>query len=158
MYSSTYWSTVSGLHNQAQVWGQCTSVAGTGSLFVGIRCRHVVRELSRTLEHLALVIRTIFVLDFFSQSLGFISGMGNTNKITPSDAVQGMTCSTNFTVDLVATADAVYILEVKEQGLHGGHMTRTWRDRKSQTSLSGTRGSVEDASLLRQGSWRALHQ
>ena len=103
---NTYGSTMTSLGNQTQIGRKSTLVACTGSLFIGVRRGHVIRELSWSLEHLSLVIRTVLVLDFFSHNLDLIYGVRNTDKVTPGNAVKRVTCGTDFTVDLVSTTNA----------------------------------------------------
>lgn len=94
--------------DQTQVGGQSTTVASAGSLLVGVWCRHIVREFSGALEHLSLIIRAICIFYFFCHCTGFIGSVRYTNEITPSDAVQRVTCGANFAVDLVTPSNAVF--------------------------------------------------
>ena len=81
-------------------------VGGTSSLIVGVSTRHVVRELARALEHLALVIRSVGVFDFFCHHFGLIHGVRDTNKVTPGNAVKRMTGGADFFVHQVTSPDA----------------------------------------------------
>lgn len=84
----TYRTAMTGLDDQTQVRRERTTVGSTGSLFIRVRRRHVVRKFSGTLEHLALVVRTVLVLDFLRHGLGLISCMRDPDHITPSDTVK----------------------------------------------------------------------
>jgi len=63
------------LDDETEVWRESTSIACTGSLFVGVRRGQVIAELARTLEVLALVVRTIRVLDFLCQYTRLVSSV-----------------------------------------------------------------------------------
>lgn len=63
------------LDNQAQVGGKSTSVGSACGFLVRVRWWHVVRELSRSLEHLALVVRAIGVLNLLGHGLYFVYGV-----------------------------------------------------------------------------------
>jgi hypothetical protein len=96
------------LDNQAKVRRQGTTVAGTSGFLVGIRRGHIVSELSWSLEHLALGVRSVGVFNLFSHSTGFVSGVRDTNKVTPCDTVERVASSADFTVHLVSSADTVH--------------------------------------------------
>lgn len=109
---------MTGLDNQTQVRRKRTTVAGTGSLLVGIRRRHVVGQLAGALEHLTLVVRAVLVLDFFRHALDFIDGMRDTDQVAPGNAVKRVAGRTDLPVDLVAAANAAqtsldYLREVR---------------------------------------------
>lgn len=67
------------LDNKTQVRRQSTTVASTGGLLVGVGWGQVVGKLAGPLEHLALFIWAIRVLDFLSQDLGLVSGVRDTD-------------------------------------------------------------------------------
>ena len=98
---------MAGLDDQTQVRRECTTVASTSGLLVGVRGGHVVSELARALEHLALVVRAVLVLDLLGQGLDLVSGVRYTYEVAPGDAVKRVTRSADFTVDLVSAANAV---------------------------------------------------
>lgn len=63
--------------NQTEVRGEGAAVAGTSSLLIGVRRGEVVRELSWSLEHLALVVWAILVLNLLGQSFYLIHSVGD---------------------------------------------------------------------------------
>ena len=102
----TYGTAVASLDNQAEVGREGTGVARTGSLLIRVRGRHVVRELSGTLEHLAVVVRTVLVLDLLRHCARLVRGVRHTDEVAPCDAVEGVACRADLAVDLVPSADA----------------------------------------------------
>jgi hypothetical protein len=100
-------TTVASLDDQTKVGRKRALIRGTGSLLIGIRRGHVIRELAWALEHLALVIGTVCVLDFFCHRLDLIRGMGDTDQITPGNAVERVARSADLLVDEVTSPDAV---------------------------------------------------
>ena len=66
----------------------------------------IVGELARASEHLTLVVRAVLVLDLLGHGLHLVNGMGDTDKIAPSDAVQGVARSAHLAVNLVPSPDA----------------------------------------------------
>ena len=97
---------MTGLDDQAEVRREGALVGGTCSLIVGVRRRQVVRKLARALEHLALVIGSVGVFDFLCHCFGLIRGVGDTNKVTPGNAVKRMTGGADFLVHQVTSPDA----------------------------------------------------
>lgn len=97
---------MSGLYDQGKVGGKRTTVAGTRSFFVRVRSGHIIRELSGSCEHFALIVGTVGVLDLFSERPSLCSGMRNTDHIAPGDSVKGMARRANFLVDQVAASNA----------------------------------------------------
>ena len=95
------------LDDQTKVGRERALIRGTGSFLIGIRRRHVIRELAWALEHLALVIRAICVLDFLCHRLDLIRRMGDTDQITPGNAVERVARSADLLVDEVTSPDAV---------------------------------------------------
>ena len=81
-------------------------VRSASGLLIGVRTWHVIRELARTLEHLALVIGPVGVLDLFCQCLNLIHGMRHTNQVTPSDAVKGVARSADLLIHEVTSPNA----------------------------------------------------
>lgn len=98
------------LDDQTQVRRKSTSVGSTSGLLVGVRSGHVIRELSRPLEHLTLVVGTVGVLDLLSHGLHLVGGMRNTDKIAPGDAVERVARSTDFAVDSITSSDTVRLM------------------------------------------------
>ena len=94
------------LDDQTQVRGKSTTVASTSSLLVGVGSGHVVGELARAHEHLALVVGPILVLDLLGHRLRLVYGVGDTDEIAPGNAVKGVACRADLAVDLVASPDA----------------------------------------------------
>ena len=103
----TYDTAMASLDHKTEVGWESSSVASTRSFFVGIRTRHVIGEFARTLEHLALVVRPVFILDFLGHALHLVYGVRNTDEVAPGDAVERVTGGADFTVDHVAAAYAV---------------------------------------------------
>jgi hypothetical protein len=100
-------TTVASLDDQTKVGRERALIRGTGSLLIGIRRWHVIRELAWALEHLALVIGAVCVLDFLCHRLDLIRGMGDTDQITPGNAVERVARSADLLVDEVTSPDAV---------------------------------------------------
>ena len=94
------------LYNQTEVRREGAGVTGTSSLLIRVGRRHVVRELSWALEHLALVVGAVGVLDLLGHGLDLIGGVRDTDEVAPSDTVEGMAGRADLAVDLVAAADA----------------------------------------------------
>jgi hypothetical protein len=94
------------LGHKGEVRRERTSVGGACSLFVRVRRRHVIRELSRPLEHLALIIRAVSVLDLLSHRPRLVGGVGDADEVTPGDAVERVARGADLAVDLVAATDA----------------------------------------------------
>ncbi len=94
------------LDDQTEVGRESPSVAGTCGLFIRVRRGHVVGELSWTLEHLALIVRAVGVLDLLSHGLALVGRVGDADEIAPGDAVEGMARGADLAVDLVSTANA----------------------------------------------------
>lgn len=97
--------TVSGLDDQRQVWWVGTLVGSSGSLFVGVRTWDVVGQLTWSLLRVTFVIRFVVVLEFLSHLLGFCVGVGDTDKVSPSDSVKRVAGSTDFSVDLETSSN-----------------------------------------------------
>ena len=93
--------------DETEVWRKSTGIASTSCFFVGIRTWHIVGKLSRTLEHFALVIRTIFVLYFLGHGFHFVHGVRHAYEIAPCYAIERVACGTNFAVYLVSSTNAV---------------------------------------------------
>jgi hypothetical protein len=98
---------MAGFDNQTKVWRERALVRGTSSLLIRVRWWHIVRELARALEHLALVIGTVGVLNFFGHDLDLVRGVRNTNQITPGNAIKGMARSADLLVNEITSPDAV---------------------------------------------------
>jgi len=104
--SRTYSTAMASLDDQTQVRRKCTPVCSTRSLFIRIRWRHIIRKFSRTLEHFALIVRSISVFHLLSHSTRFIYRVRDTDKVSPSDTIEGVACSTDLTIYLVTPTDA----------------------------------------------------
>jgi hypothetical protein len=102
-----YSSTVASLDDQTKVGRESSLVRSTSSLLVGVRGRHVIRELPRALKHFTLIIGAIGVFDLLGHRLYLIRGVGNTNQITPRDTVERVACSADLLVDQVTSSDTV---------------------------------------------------
>lgn len=61
-------ASVTSLGNERQVRGQTTVVTSTSRLLIGVRSGKVVGKLSWALEHLALVVGSVLVLDLCKES------------------------------------------------------------------------------------------
>ena len=107
-------TTVTGLDDQAKVGRKSTTIAGSGSLLVRVRSGEVVGKLSGALEHLALSVRSVGILDFLSHSADLVHGMGDTNKVAPGNAVKRVAGCADFAVNLVSSSDACVIKRVEE--------------------------------------------
>lgn len=145
--------------DQTKVGGERALVGGTGSLFIGIRSRHVIRELARALEHLALVIGAVGVLDLLRQSLDLVRGVRDTDQITPGNAVERVARGADLLVDKVTSPDAVTRRSVRVRSISGTDETRvTWHGRTSPASLCATMDARlrEDRPL--RGRTRVLHR
>ena len=94
-------------------------VRSTGSLLVGVRRGHVIRELARALEHLAVVIGAVGVLDLLCHRLDLICGVRNTDQITPGDAVERVARGADLLVDKVTSPDAVTRRSVRVRSFSG---------------------------------------
>lgn len=112
-------TTVASLDDQAKVGRKSALVRGTGSLLVGVRWGHVIRELARALEHLALVVGAIGVLDLLCQRLDLIRGVRNTDQITPGNAVERVARGADLLVDEVTSPDAVTRRSVRVRSFSG---------------------------------------
>lgn len=97
------------LDDKAEVGGQSTRIAGAGSLLIGVRSGHIVGKLSRSLEHLSLVVGTIRVFDFFRHYPRFVRSVGDTDEVAPSDTIQRVTSGTDLTINLVSSSDAAHV-------------------------------------------------
>ena len=95
------------LDNQTEVGRERTLVASTRSLLVGVGGGHVVGELTRALEHLALVVGAVLVLDLLGHGLGLIDGVGHTDQIAPGNAVERVAGRADLAVYLVSPPDAL---------------------------------------------------
>ena len=73
--TATHRTAVSSFDNQAQVRWQRSSISSSGSLLIRVRRRHIVWELPGALEHCTLIIRAIFVLNFFGHCLNLVHGV-----------------------------------------------------------------------------------
>ena len=105
-HCTTYRTTVTSLHDQTQVRRKSTLVARTRGFFIRVGRREIVGELARASENLTLVVRAVLILDLLGHSLHLVNGMGDTNKIAPSNAVQRMARSAHLAVNLVPSPDA----------------------------------------------------
>jgi len=97
---------MSGLDDQAEVRRESTTVARTCGLLVRIRSREIVGELPWTLEHLAIVIRSVGVLDLFGHGTRFISSMRHPDQVAPGNTIERMASSTDLAVYLVTSTNA----------------------------------------------------
>ncbi len=97
---------MTGLDDQAEVRREGALVGGTRSLIVGVRRRHVVRQLARALEHLALVIGSVGVFDFLCHRFNLIHAVRDTDEVTPGNAVERMTGGADLLVHQVTSPDA----------------------------------------------------
>jgi hypothetical protein len=128
-------TTVASLDDQAKVRRESALVRGTGGLFVGVRRGHVIRELAWALEHLALVVGAVSILDLLCQRLDLIRGVRHTDQITPGNAVERVARGANLLVDEVTSPDAVTRRSVRVRsfsGLNDGRVT--WHGRTSPTN------------------------
>jgi len=103
----THRAAVASLGHERQVGREGTGVAGTGGLLVGVRARHVVGELARALEHRALRVGAVLVLDLLGHRLGLVDRVRDADQVAPRDAVERVAGRAHLAVDLVATADPV---------------------------------------------------
>jgi hypothetical protein len=110
---------VASLDDQTEVGRERSLVRGTGSLFIGVRRRHVIRELAGALEHLALIIGAVRVLDLLGQYLNLVRGVRDTDQIAPGDAVEGVACSTDLLVDGVTSPNTVTRCPVRVRKISG---------------------------------------
>ena len=94
------------LDDQTQVGRERTAVTSAGSLLVRVRSGHIVGELARALEHFALVVRTILVLNLLRHGLDLVDGVRDTDKIAPGNAVERVAGSANLAVHLVSSPNA----------------------------------------------------
>ena len=94
------------LDDQTQVGRERTLVAGTRGLLVRVGSGHVVGKLTGALEHLALVIGAVLVLNLLGHGLGLVDGVGDTNQIAPGNTVQRVTGRANLAVHLVSSPNA----------------------------------------------------
>lgn len=95
-----------GLADQAKVWGQGTGVSTPSGLLVGVGRGHVVGELAGALEHVAVTVGSVGVLDLLGHRLGLGDSVGDADEVAPGDAVEGVARRADFAVDLVAATDA----------------------------------------------------
>ena len=102
-------TTVSRLDNQTQIRRQGTGVGCTRSLFVRVRAGKVVGQLTRALEHLAFVVRTILVLNIRRHSLHLIHRVRHTHQVAPRNAVQRVAGTAHLLVHLEAAADGCMV-------------------------------------------------
>lgn len=102
------------LDDQAEIRRQSTGVTRTGSFLVGVWFWHIVGELAGTLEHLALVVGTIFVFHLLGHLLHFVNSVGDANQVTPGNTVEGVASSANLAVDLITTTNAENRIRQKE--------------------------------------------
>jgi hypothetical protein len=103
----TYSTTVASLDDQTEVGRKSSLIRSTSSLIVGIRAGHVIRELPRALEHLALIIGAIGVFDLLGHRLYLIRGVGDTDQITPRNTVERVARSADLLVDQVTSPNTV---------------------------------------------------
>jgi hypothetical protein len=122
---ATYRATMSGLGDQGQVRGKRATVAGTRSLFVGVRSGHIIGKLSRSCEHFALIVGAIGILDLLCERPSLGGSMGDTDQVAPGDSVKGMARRANFLVDLVAASNAGKDEERDEKVSSGSRNTDT---------------------------------
>lgn len=104
------------LDDQAEIRRKGARISSSSSLIVRVGPGHVVGGLAWPLEHLALVVGTILVLDFLSHGLDFVYGVRDTDEVAPSDAVQRVTRRTDFAVDLVAPSNATEYFSFVREG------------------------------------------
>ena len=135
-------TTVASLDDQTKVGRKGALVRGTGSLLVGVRRGHVIRELARALEHLALVIGAVGVLDLLRQRLDLIHGVRDTDQITPGNAVERVARGADLLVDEVTPPDAVTRRSVRVRNFSGLDERRvTSHDRTSPASPCAATGT-----------------
>lgn len=96
---------MSGLDDQAEIRRESTTVARTRCLLVRVRSREVVGEFPWALEHLAIVVRAVGVLDLFSHRTRFLGGMRHADQVAPGNAVERMAGSADLAVYLVTSAN-----------------------------------------------------
>ena len=94
------------LDNEGKIRGERAAVTRARSLLVGVGRGHVVGQLARALEHLALVVGAVGVLDLLGHRLDLIYGVRHTDKIAPGNAVERVASSADLTVNLVPPPDA----------------------------------------------------
>ena len=97
---------MTGLDDETEVWRERAGVTGACGLLIRVRRRHVVGELSRALEHLALVVGTVSVLNLLGHRPRLIRGVRNTDEGTPGNTVERVACRAHFTVNLVSATNA----------------------------------------------------
>jgi len=126
---------VARLDNQTEIRGQGTVVGGAGSVVIGIRGSEVVRELSqskiekkemisirngsskemppsrveylsRALEELSLIIRSVSDLNGLGDGLGLIFRVGHANQISVGNPIQAVARGAHLLVDLKSTTKA----------------------------------------------------
>mmetsp|Transcript_2844 Transcript_2844/g.4546 ORF Transcript_2844/g.4546 Transcript_2844/m.4546 type:complete len:280 (-) Transcript_2844:232-1071(-) len=98
-------ATVASLDDERQV-GRQTAVVGVACLvLVHVGALDVIRELARSLEHGASVVRAIRVLLVGSHLFGLVLSVAHTDEVTVRDTLQSVASSTHLSIHLVATAD-----------------------------------------------------
>jgi hypothetical protein len=102
---ATHSTTMASFDNQAQVRGEGSSVSSPSGLLIGVWRWHVIRELSGALEHFALSVRPVGILNLLCHCPRLVSGVRDTDKVTPCDAVQRMASSAYLTVNLISSSD-----------------------------------------------------
>lgn len=61
--------------------------------------RLLLAQYLRAVEELSLVVGSVLVLELGGHGLGLVGSVGNTDKVTPSDAVKRVAGSANLTVN-----------------------------------------------------------
>lgn len=96
---------VAGFDDQTQVWRKRTGVTCTGGLLVGVGRREIVRQLTRALEHLTIIVGPIGVLDLGSHRLSLVNGVRNTDQVAPGNTRKGVAGAANLLVHLETTTN-----------------------------------------------------
>ena len=108
---------VAGFGDERQIWWESTCVGRACRLLVWVWLGKGVGWLSRTHEHLAVVVGTILVFVLGSKHFHFILGEGNIDQVAPVDVFKGMAGSTNLLEHLEATANAGVVKSAKERAV-----------------------------------------
>lgn len=106
--------------NQAEIRGDGTAVGKGGSLLVGVRRRKAIKQLTRALEHLTLLIGAISDLDGASNSLGLLLSVRHTDQLTVRTVLQRVASGANLTVNLETTTNTCVIEGVEESVVRPG--------------------------------------
>jgi hypothetical protein len=101
------------LGHQTEVGRERAGVRRTRGLLVRVRRGEVVRELAGPLEHLAVVVRAVLVLDLLGHRARLVRGVAHADEVAPRDAVERVAGGADLAVDLVAAPDARVVERVE---------------------------------------------